>query len=136
MNRFIKKLLALSFLVLLPAIGFANGEHTPGVVTITTTATSVVMSGAYNVRHNPGVTTGSVNISQYTDGSIVFTMKDSVTGIQDVCLVYEGTPLHPRALEAMRISGNGAWYQVRKNINSGDAECYSLAFQKRSNSID
>lgn len=135
MKRTFKYLCAL-ISIMLPFVTYANGVYAPGTVTVNVGTSQITMTGAYNVRYNPNVSTGGVSVTTSTSGSITFDFQPSNNGPNNFCSVPPGHQFYSAAQEALKLMGNGAFIYATRPNSISDYNCSYFSVTSASSRLD
>lgn len=133
--KYLSKILAV-LLFAVPVLAWSNGIHTPGTVQVTTN--HIWMTGAYNVRHNPAVSQGSIGVSINPGEVFSISAKDSNTGTAFGCIysIYHASPYQYWVWEQAlsRLTNGSVITAIRTSID--DNTCQSISIVSGSNNLD
>lgn len=126
------KLLMVFGIGLLPLLGFADGTHTPGTVSVNTSPNGFALAqGSLNVRYNPAVATGSIGAQYNAGNSIAFFAQDSTTNESFSCVIVASHPLYAAAEKVMQSMGPGAYVSLTKQAASSNCASFYLVMSSQ-----
>lgn len=129
---FLMKCLLFSVLAAIPSLGWSNGIYTPGQVTLYNNNTYMV--GAYNVRHNPAVSTGKVFAGLNPGSSLTISGTDSSTGAGFFCSLTSASPLFANAEKVIYSLGDGSLL-IATRTSTTNSTCSGVQIQTGSNQL-
>ena len=131
---FIKQCIIAIILGGMSQFSWAEGFHNLGVVGVNDLGSVITFSGPYNVRYNPNVSGGSINVIQYSTGNIQISAYDSNTNAGVACSIQSTDAIYPLAEKILATAGNGA--VVSGIVSKTTNKCTSLNVSKSSNFLD
>lgn len=134
MKRIKSQDVMLSMFGMLPLLAIAGGTYSPGTVQVNSLGSVTVLTGSYNVRYNPAVTSGYVTVSESSYSGVTIAGKDSSTGQFFSCNVAKTDALFSLAEKALTAGGNGGWIWAQMPANG--TQCQAIQFYKSSMSLD
>lgn len=108
----------------------ANGEYAPGTVLVTNGGLN--LQGAYNVRFNPNVTKGYINIGGSQGQSIGIMAVDSTTGTFYYCYATPTDAVYASMEKILYAAGNGSTLSATRNAIS---KCQTVGIQQSSTAL-
>lgn len=131
------KIVTLLLLAAFPALGSANGTYQPGTVSVS--ANGLNVTGDYNVRYNPAVSTGALSVALSPMSYVEILGVDSTTGKQFACEADTGNESDYGEIETILMSaaagGNGVTISASRS-SATDVTCTSINVGAQSQSLD